>query len=192
MKDSSHTAAGGERDGRAIEPLYGSTMIATRIATAGRHLLALDVDDPVILSLLSGSVYFLTDLLRAAGGDWRYEFIHVESAEHGDDGIRELEYPIPFELSGESVILLRDVTATGVIESYLVSQLRQHGAREVQTLSLVNIPARRTTEFESEYSLFTAPPEVSRLVGYGLKYQGRYGSLPYIGQLSRPPHDPEG
>lgn len=185
--DSSRDPDGPEREPgtvRTVEKLYGAEAIQDRIGTAGRHLLSLDGDDPLVVSLLSASVQFLIDLLRAVGSDLRYEFIHVESTEGEGDGIKELHYPIPFQVRGADIFLLRDVTATGVIENYLVEQLEQQGAQRVRTISLINLPARRTTEFEAEYSLFTAPPEVQRLVGYGMKYRGRYGNLPYIGQLS--------
>jgi hypoxanthine phosphoribosyltransferase len=186
-KDSRSQSTGPDRKSGAAQPLetlYGADAIQDRIGAAGRHFLGLDADDPLVVSLLSGSVHFLIDLLRSIGSDLRYEFIHVESTEGEGDGIKELHYPIPFQVRDADIILLRDVTATGVIENYLVDQLEQQGAQRVRTISLVNVPARRTTEFEAEYSLFTAPPEVQRLVGYGLKYRGRYGNLPYIGQLS--------
>lgn len=166
------------------ESLYGPEAILSRVAKAARMVAETTADDLLFVSLLSGSVHFLVDLLRALGRDPRYELIHVETEQQdGEEGIRTLHYPIPFEVHGADIVLLRDVTTTGVIETYLEQQLLQHGARRVRTISLVDMPTRRTTDFDSAFSLFSAPAEVARLVGYGLKLGGRFGNLPFIGQI---------
>ncbi|MCB1058495.1 MAG: hypothetical protein KDD11_23575 [Acidobacteria bacterium] len=167
------------------ESLYGAQAIAARVAKAAKMVETTSGDDVLVVSLLSGSMHFLVDLLRALGGDPRYELIHVEiEQQDGEEGLRALHYPIPFQVEGADIVLLRDVTTTGVIETYLEQQLLQHGAERVRTISLVDVPTRRTTDYDSAFSLFSAPAEVTRLVGYGLKREGRFGNLPFIGQIS--------
>jgi hypoxanthine-guanine phosphoribosyltransferase len=79
--------------------------------------------------------------------------------------------------------VLKDVVSTAVIETYLANQLLQKGARKVRFVALVDLPKERKTHCQIDYSVFTTERS-ARLVGYGMKHQGRHGNLPYIGYLS--------
>ena len=72
------------------------------------------------------------------------------------------------------------MSASGVIETYLTSQFRQRGAKAVRFATLIDVPDLRKTDFEPDYRLFSADRQ-GMFVGYGLKYKGRFGNLPYIG-----------
>ncbi len=48
---------------------------------------------------------------------------------------------------------------------------------------LIDVPGERKTDFEADYCCFEAERK-GPFVGYGLKYQGLYGNLPYIGRLT--------
>jgi hypoxanthine phosphoribosyltransferase len=112
----------------------------------------------------------------------RFELVHVE---YSEGEVLRIQYPIPIEIEGQSVLLVKDVVSSGVIESYLEQQLRERGARDVRVVALIDHPAERKTALEVEYrALSTARDGV--LVGYGLKHEGRYGNLPYIGRLGLP------
>jgi hypoxanthine phosphoribosyltransferase len=165
-----------------IEPLFSAEEIAQRIRELGRRLDRELPADPVIVSLLGGSVIFLADLLRAIERPVRYELVHVETSGGGDAPLA-LHYPIPFEVRGENVLLLKDVVTSGVTETYLMEQLRDQGAREVRLAALVDMPGERKTDLEVAYGALTAK-RPGRLVGYGLKHQGQHGNLPYIGRLA--------
>ena len=53
-----------------------------------------------------------------------------------------IEYPIPVDIAGQSVVVVKDVVASGVTEPYLGQQLRDHGARQVRFAALVDLPGR--------------------------------------------------
>jgi hypoxanthine phosphoribosyltransferase len=167
-----------------VELLFTTESIDHEIRQIGEQLASDLGDDALLVSLLSDSVILVADLVRAIQKPVRFEFIQVDySPRDGAAEILQIEYPIPFELRGTDLLLVRDLTTTGVIESYLVQQLSQLGARRVRVLSLVDIPARRTTDLEPTFPLLTLEKDVGILVGYGLKYGGRFGNLPYIGRL---------
>jgi hypoxanthine phosphoribosyltransferase len=120
--------------------------------------------------------------------------MQVEISEGGAEGgpddpervqVQILHYPIPVEIAGRRVVVLKDVVSSGVTELYLGEQLRQHGAREVRFAALVDLPDERKTAFTVDYRAFSTW-RTGTLVGYGLKHQGRYGNLPYIGRLPGP------
>ncbi|HEX2224287.1 MAG TPA: phosphoribosyltransferase family protein, partial [Thermoanaerobaculia bacterium] len=171
-------------------------------------------EDPLLVGLLGGSLIFLADLVRAVERPVRFELIHVgyssapdvpaetpagtateEGTEEGfADGVLGIHYPLPVEIAGQSVVVVKDVVSSGVTEPYLAQQLRDHGAREVRFAALIDLPDERKTEFELDYSVFQLRhPRASRdardaggrglLVGYGLKHEGRFGNLPFVGLL---------
>lgn len=174
------------RDG--VEPLYSAETIAREVAALGERLDRELPTDVLLVSLVGGSLIFLADLVRAIPRPVRYELLHVEtglgSPEAGGDAgsLLSLHYPVDFSVEGESLLLLKDVVASGVTETYLVGQLRGQGAREVRVAALVDKPGERKTDLEVDYRVFSdSGPGI--LVGYGLKHQGGHGNLPYIGLL---------
>jgi hypoxanthine phosphoribosyltransferase len=173
-----------------IEPLYAAETIAREVAALGERLDRELPADVLLVSLVDGSLIFLADLVRSIPRSVRYELLHVGSGlgspeAGGDEGaLLTLHYPVDFSVRGESLLLLKDVVASGVIETYLVGQLRRQGAREVRIAALVDKPEERKTDLEVDYEVFSDSGP-GTLVGYGLKYRGSHGNLPYIGLLTR-------
>jgi hypoxanthine phosphoribosyltransferase len=169
-----------------IELLFDAEALGASVRDLGRRITAeLGADDPLLVALLGGSVIFLADLVRAIDRPVRFEFIQVGqvgSGEATEPGVTEIRYPLPLDLAGQSVLVLKDVVTSGVTEPYLEQQLRAHGAREVRFAALIDIPDERKTGFEVSYAAFRIGRQ-GILVGYGLKQDARYGNLPYVGRL---------
>lgn len=169
-----------------IEPLFQADEIEREVLDLGRRLRTEHGDeDPLLLSLLGGSVIFLADLVRAYEIPVRFEFVQVgyRHPEVSATDVLEIQYPIPVDVAGQHVVVVKDVVTSGVTETYLGEQFRQKGARSVRFVSLIDLPDERKTDLSLDYRAFTL--EDNRpLVGYGLKYRGRYGNLPYIGRLT--------
>ena len=171
-----------------VETLFDAETVRDSVAALGRRLAAeLGAEDPLLVALLGGSVIFLADLLRAIDLPVRYEFIDVayqaDPASEEGEGVLQIRYPIPVDIAGQSVVVLKDVVSSAVTEPYLEQQLRNHGAREVRFAALIDLPDERKTAFDLPYSALTTNRR-GVLVGYGLKHQGRYGNLPYVGRLA--------
>lgn len=177
-----------------IEILFEVAAVRDSVNALGRRIAAeLGPEDPLLIALLGGSVIFLADLVRAIEQPVRYEFIDVayrpDRAEpaapaEGEETaeVLRIEYPIPVDIGGQSVLVLKDVVSSGVTEPYLEQQLRDHGAKEVRFAALIDMPDERKTAFSLHYSALTTHRR-GLLVGYGLKHEGRYGNLPYVGRL---------
>ncbi len=170
-----------------ITPLFDAARIARAVTDLGRRIgEEIGGEDPLVVSLLGGSVIFLADLLRSIASPLRFEFIHVAYSSGGAEAqVLEIQYPMPLDLGGQSLLLLKDVVASGVIESYLASQFRERGARAVRFAALIDMPEERKIGFAIDYAAFTVPRE-GTLVGYGMKHGGRFGNLPYIGRFTAP------
>jgi len=170
-----------------IEPLFDADTVRESVEALGRKIEGdFGADDPLLVALLGGSVIFLADLVRAIGRPVRYEFIDVGLSGSEENGaeVVQIRYPIPLEISGQRVLVVKDVVSSGVTEPYLEQQLKDHGAREVRFAALIDMPDERKTEFELHYRALTAERQGGLLVGYGLKHAGRYGNLPSVGRLS--------
>ena len=59
--------------------------------------------------------------------------------------------------------------------------LMNKGAKSVRTCTLLDKPCRRVVEFEADYVGKVIPDGF--VVGYGLDYDEKYRSLPYVGIL---------
>jgi hypoxanthine phosphoribosyltransferase len=164
-----------------LEILFDAAAVRDRVAELGRQIESeIGSEDPLLVGLLEGSVIFLADLVRAIPAPVRFELIQVHSGE--DSGVIRIEYPIPVDIAGQSVVVVKDVVASGVTEPYLGQRLRDHGARHVRFAALVDLPDERKTDFRPDYTAFSTSRR-GVLVGYGLKRAGRYGNLPSVGRV---------
>ena len=167
-----------------IQTLYDAETIQNKVKELGRQI---EEDhgetDPWVISIVGGSVLFLADLIRSFSQPVRFDFVQVQysvSAHEGD--LLEIHYPISLDVTQQNLVIVKDVVISGVIENYLASQFRDRGAKKVIFAALIDVPDQRTTDFQPDYSLFRAERQ-GIFVGYGLKHEGRFGSLPYIGQV---------
>jgi len=94
----------------------------------------------------------------------------------------EIDYLHWSDIAGKHVYLLKDVVSTGVIETYLLQQLRQKNPSELKLVALVDRPELRTVELEVDYRAFEADHR-GVFVGYGLEMYGKHANLPYIGRV---------
>ena len=92
-----------------------------------------------------GRVDLLADLLRSVTGDVSYGFIDVESATPRGNSTAdalEIDFLSFTDIRGRHVFVLKDVVNTGVIENYLLSQLRQHAPASLRLVALRRPPRR--------------------------------------------------
>jgi len=169
-----------------IEPLFQADEIEREVLDLGQRLVTdLADEDPLFLSLLGGSVIFLADLVRAYRPPVRFEFVQVgyRHPEVAATDLLAIQYPIPIDVAGQNVVVVKDVISTGVTETYLTAQFLEKGAKSVRYAALIDLPDERRADLDVVYRAFTLD-HAGPLVGYGLKYHGRFGNLPYIGRLT--------
>ena len=169
-----------------ITKTFGADEIQARVADLGRQLRSDTGSGEVfLLGILKGSVCFLGDLMRSVPGDVGYGFIDVvrDVADTETATAMEIDFLNWIDLSGRNVYLLKDVVSTGVIETYLLTQLRQKNPASLRLVALLDRPDLRTVELKADYHLFHV--NEGTFVGYGLELDGKYGNLPYIGRSGR-------
>lgn len=138
--------------------------------------------DLVVVSLLSGTVMFLADLLRRLTLPLRLDFMGVSSYRDGTRP-RELIFTkeLRLDVRGRDVLLVDDILDTGRTLHRVVRKLRQLGPRRIRICVLLDKPARRIKPVHADYVGFIVPDLF--VVGYGLDYAERYRNLPFVGVL---------
>ena len=138
--------------------------------------------DLVVVSLLTGTVMFIADLLRHLNHPLRLDFIGVSS--YGDSTRPgELVYTkeLRLDVRSRDVLVVDDILDTGRTLDSVVKRLRKLKPRAIRTCVLLDKPSRRVKQIAADYVGFEVPDEF--VVGYGLDYAERYRNLPFIGVL---------
>ena len=163
--------------------LYTDDQIARRVKSLAREI---ERDfrgrEMVVISLLSGTVMFLADLIRHLNMPLRLDFMGVSSYGAGTES-GELVYTkeLRLDVRGRDVLLVDDILDTGKTLSRVISKLQALGPRRIQTCVLLDKPARRAHPVEADYVGFKIPDFF--VVGYGLDFAERYRNLPFVGVL---------
>ncbi|HEX9985733.1 MAG TPA: phosphoribosyltransferase family protein [Thermoanaerobaculia bacterium] len=178
-----------------IEPLFSAEDIAARVRELGAEIRAAAGESEIfLLGILKGASFFLPDLMRAIPGDVGYGFIDVirDVADNTTADALEIDFLSFTDIRGRDVYVLKDVVATGIIENWLLSQLRVNAPAKLHLVALLDRPDVRTTDITADFAAFRAGE--GTFAGYGLEYEGRFGNLPYIGKvgISAPGPGPSG
>jgi hypoxanthine phosphoribosyltransferase len=171
-------------DADVEEILLSSEQVQARVAELGGQLAADYVGrDPVLVSVLKGSIIFLADLVRAMPIPLSIDLMEVSSygASTESSGQVRILKDLSTSIAGREVVVVEDIIDTGLTLNYLLRYLHDKGPASIRICCLLDKPARRLAEIEIDYRGFTIPDRF--VIGYGLDYGERYRNLPYIGVL---------
>ena len=141
--------------------------------------------DLVVVSLLSGTVMFLADLIRQLNLPLRLDFMGVSSYGSGtESGRLVFTKELRLDVRGRDVLLVDDILDTGKTLSQVIPKIRALKPRLLKTCVLLDKSARRVEKIRADYVGFKIPDVF--VVGYGLDFAERYRTLPFVGVL-RPP-----
>ncbi|MFV0381133.1 MAG: hypoxanthine phosphoribosyltransferase [Breznakia sp.] len=139
---------------------------------------------PVLVGLLSGSVPFLSELMRYIELDVTIDFMDVSSYDGAKTiGSIRIDKDLSTSAAGKTILLVEDIVDTGTTLVEVKRMLANKGAKSVEVVSLLDKPERRTQDVQAEYVGFKIPNEF--VVGYGLDFNQKYRNLPYVGILKR-------
>jgi len=170
-----------------IEILISEEQIRDRIKELGGQI-SRDYAglNPLLIGVLKGACFFLSDLMRAVDTRLSIEFMAISSygsstRTSGEVRImKDLDVPI----EGRHILVVEDIVDTGLTLSYLLANLKSRGAASVKLAALLDKFERRQKEVTIDYLGFKIPDEF--VVGYGLDFAERYRNLPFIGVLKNP------
>jgi hypoxanthine phosphoribosyltransferase len=138
--------------------------------------------ETVVVSLLSGTVMFLADLMRHISLPLRLDFIGVSSYGTGtESGDLVFTKELRLDVRGRDMLLVDDILDTGKTMSRVLPKLRALKPRRIKVCVLLDKPSRRVEKIKADYIGFAVPDFF--VVGYGLDFAERYRNLPFVGVL---------
>ncbi|MGM9643400.1 MAG: hypoxanthine phosphoribosyltransferase [Eubacteriales bacterium] len=140
----------------------------------------------LLLCILKGSVVFMGDLMKKLQRPVEIDFMKVSSYGSGTTSSGKVNIMLDLhraDMASLDVIVVEDIIDSGRTLAYLVDYLKLTGARSVRTCTMLDKPSRRQIDFTPDYVGKIIPDEF--VVGYGLDYDEKYRTLPFIGVLKR-------
>ncbi|MCH7526175.1 MAG: hypoxanthine phosphoribosyltransferase [Planctomycetes bacterium] len=139
----------------------------------------------VIVTVLSGAVVFLADLIRQLPIRMRLSLLSVSSypgpTRESQGAKLRGTFELDCDLEGMPVLIVDDILDSGGTLKLVQRTIRSRGPQSMETAVLLRKPGRAPADLKVEYVGFDIPDEF--VVGYGLDYDGQYRNLPHIAAL---------
>jgi hypoxanthine phosphoribosyltransferase len=139
--------------------------------------------DLVLVGVLKGAVFFLSDLMRAIDVPVEVDFMAVASygSATKSSGVVRILKDLDAAIEGRDVLIVEDIVDSGLTLQYLLRNLGARNPRTLEVCALLVKPARRKVELPCRYVGFEIPNVFA--IGYGLDHAERYRNLPYVAGL---------
>jgi len=175
-----------------IEVVFTADQIAAAIDRMAREI-ARDYAQRslLIVGILKGAMFVVSDLARALAGVQNgpvctLDFMAVSSYgnQTRSSGEVRLLKDASESIEGRDVLIVEDIVDNGLTLEYIHGLLASRKPRSLRTAVLLDKPYRRLVDVPLDYVGLIVPDAF--VVGYGLDYQERYRTLPFIANLILP------
>ena len=135
--------------------------------------------DLVVISILKGSIFFTSDLLKNISLDVQLDFLTLKSYESTTStGAVVLHSQPTISVKNKHVLIVEDIIDTGNTIDFIKHYFTASKCASIKFCTLIDKTERREVLFTPEYSVFTIPKGF--VVGYGLDYNEKYRNLEHI------------
>lgn len=140
-------------------------------------------DDLILVCVLKGAVFFITDFARAMSIPTQIEFMAVSSYGNStsSSGVVRILKDLDRDIEDKHVVIVEDIIDSGLTLSWLVKNLRNRKPKSLDVVTLLRKPEAVRGKVDLFDIGFDIPNEF--VIGYGLDYAERYRDLPYVGTL---------
>jgi hypoxanthine phosphoribosyltransferase len=139
--------------------------------------------DLLLVGVLKGAVFFLSDLMRHLEVDCEVDFMAVSSYGSSTDssGVVRILKDLDISIEGRHVLIVEDIVDSGLTLSYLLRTLRARNPASLEVCALLTKPGRRKVDLPIRYVGFEIPNRFA--IGYGLDHAERFRNLPFVAVL---------
>jgi hypoxanthine phosphoribosyltransferase len=139
--------------------------------------------DVLLLGILKGAVFFLSDLMRQLEADAEIDFMAISSygSATKSSGVVRILKDLDRPIEGRHVLIVEDIVDSGLTLRYLLGNLGGRNPASLEVCALLSKREARVVDVPVKYVGFEIPNEF--VIGYGLDYDERYRSLPYVATL---------
>src|SRR4051794_838198 len=171
------------------EPQIGEILVQAdqlkhRIKELGEQI-SVDYDgkDLLLVGVLKGAIFFLSDLMRHIDIPVEVDFMAVASygSQTDSSGVVRILKDLDAPIEGRDVLIVEDIIDSGLTLQYLMRNLGARNPASLEVCSLLTKPERRKVEVLPRYVGFEIPDRFA--IGYGLDYSERYRNLPFVATL---------
>jgi hypoxanthine phosphoribosyltransferase len=139
--------------------------------------------DLLLVGVLKGAIFFLSDLMRHLQVPCEVDFMAVSSYGSSTDssGVVRILKDLDAAIEGRHVLIVEDIVDSGLTLSYLYRMLRARNPASLEVCALLTKPERREVELPIRYVGFEIPNRFA--IGYGLDHGERFRNLPFVAVL---------
>jgi len=139
--------------------------------------------DLLLVCVLKGAAFFLTDFARKLSIPSELEFMAVSSygASTSSSGVVRILKDLDRDIAGRNVLIVEDIIDSGLTLSWLIRNLEGRNPASLNVVTLLRKPEVVKADIDLLDVGFDIPNEF--VIGYGLDYAERYRDLPYVGTL---------
>lgn len=139
--------------------------------------------NPLLVGVLKGVLFFMSDLLQALTIHAEIDFIAISnySPETRQRGIVRFVKDLEIPIEGRHILFVEDVIDTGLTLNYILKNLRTRRPASLEVCVFFNKPNHRLIDIPIKYKGFDLPDRF--VVGYGLDYREKYRNLPFVALL---------
>jgi hypoxanthine phosphoribosyltransferase len=140
--------------------------------------------DVLLLGILKGAVFFVSDLMRQLEIPAEVDFMAIASygSSTKSSGVVRILKDLDRPIEGRHVLIVEDIVDSGLTLRYLLGNLRGRNPLSLEVCALLSKRDARVVEVPVRYVGFEIANEF--VIGYGLDYQERYRSLRYVAVLT--------
>lgn len=140
-------------------------------------------DELILVCVLKGAVFFMTDFARKLSIPSQLEFMAVSSYGNAtsSSGVVRILKDLDRDIEDCDVLIVEDIIDSGLTLSWLIRNLKGRNPRSLEVVTLLRKPEVIRAEIDLLDVGFDIPNEF--VIGYGLDYAERYRDLPYVGTL---------
>jgi hypoxanthine phosphoribosyltransferase len=139
--------------------------------------------DLILIGVLKGAVFFLSDLMRQLEIPVEVDFMAVASygSATKSSGVVRILKDLDAVIEGRDVLIVEDIVDSGLTLQYLLRNLAGRNPASLEVCALLTKPTRQKVELKTRYVGFEIPDRFA--IGYGLDHGERYRNLPYVAAL---------
>jgi hypoxanthine phosphoribosyltransferase len=141
--------------------------------------------DLLLVGVLKGAVFFLSDLMRQLEIPVEVDFMAVASygSATKSSGVVRILKDLDAAIEGRDVLIVEDIVDSGLTLQYLLRNLAGRNPRSLEVCALLVKPERQKVDLPTRYVGFEIPNRFA--IGYGLDHAERYRNLPYVAALKQ-------
>jgi hypoxanthine phosphoribosyltransferase len=173
-------------DGTIGEILVSERALTQRVTElAGEVSRDYDGRDLLLIGVLKGAVFFLSDLMRQLRVPCEVDFMAVASygSATKSSGVVRILKDLDAPIEGRDVLIVEDIVDSGLTLQYLLRNLAGRNPASLEVCALLIKPDRRKVDLDTRYVGFEIPNRFA--IGYGLDHAERYRNLPYVAALDQ-------